>query len=106
MILSRYRLNSFSLIEMLVVLVLSSIVVGIVYFSFYNISAYQLDLTRRYSKFSEITDFYFLLKKDVEESSKIKSINGTEIFCSNSGQFGRIQYLFSDSCILRIQDSR
>jgi len=75
------RTSSFSMIEMLVVLLLSSIIVGIVYTSYLGISKYHVRLITKYSRQDALTEFYFLFKSDFNQSDQIIKGNKLRLSC-------------------------
>jgi hypothetical protein len=100
------KVNSFSLIETLVVMVLSSLIVSIIYFSYYTVSKYQMNLSSRLIDFNDKSELYFLLKKDFDRSKKIEAIDEESLRCNIERKGVEIQYIFSSSYIVRMQDGR
>ena len=96
-----HKVHSFSLIELLVVMVLSSIIVSIIYFSYYTVSKYQISLTAKLRGFDDVSELYFLLKKDIYRSKKINSFDEENLICSVEGIGANVHYIFSASYIVR-----
>jgi prepilin-type N-terminal cleavage/methylation domain-containing protein len=101
----RSKMASFSLVEMLVVMVLSSIIVGIIYFSFSTISSYERRLSRQKKAVEGLETFYYILKKDLQQSNQIAALNRDELRCGyHSGN--TIEYRFFPDLVVRTQLSR
>jgi prepilin-type N-terminal cleavage/methylation domain-containing protein len=101
---SRASLPAFSLVELLVVMVLSSIIIGIIYFSYSTITSYQLRLTNQKRLAEDSATLYFVLKKDVQQSEAVRAVSPETIVCERS--FGLISYGFHHGYVLRQQLER
>jgi len=99
-------LPSFSLIEMLVVMVLSSIIVGIIYFSYYTLYTYQVSLSKRYKGFEDISTLYFQLKTDVDRCDRVDASDGNTLRFKIPKPDTEIHYFFSTSYVAREQAGR
>lgn len=98
------KISSFSLAEMLVVLVLSGIIIGVIYVAYYNVSTYQLSITRRYGALQDAGQLFFLMQRDVERSGQIVA-SAAGLYCTALGAesvSAGIVYVFSpDFCVRR-----
>jgi prepilin-type N-terminal cleavage/methylation domain-containing protein len=101
---SRASVPSFSLVELLVVMVLSSIIVGVIYFSYATIVSYQLRLSNQKRLVEDAATLYFILKKDVQQSTCVRAISHETILCERS--LGTVNYGFYDGYVLRQQLDR
>jgi prepilin-type N-terminal cleavage/methylation domain-containing protein len=106
MYLNRIRVASFSMIEMLVVLVLSSMVVGIVYSAYYTVSKYQLELTRKYTRHGDLAVVYFTLKRDFDRSARVENIKGENALRFSAPHGEKVEYYFSQEAVVRKQAMR
>jgi hypothetical protein len=99
------KIPAFSLLETLVVLVLSSIVVGIIYTMYYTVSSYHIQLMRKQRAMEDISTVYFLLKKDVAKSRTLVATDAWSVTCrlENGNDIG---YTFDSLYILRNQHER
>jgi prepilin-type N-terminal cleavage/methylation domain-containing protein len=100
------KVESFSLIELLVVMVLSSIIVSIIYFSFYTVSKYQMTLASKLNGFNDVSELYFLLKKDFERSKTILSADNEHLRCIIERKGIDVEYTFLADNIVRRQTNR
>jgi prepilin-type N-terminal cleavage/methylation domain-containing protein len=98
------ELPSFSLVEMLVVLVISGILLGSLYFAYYTVTAYQLALTKKLSHLEDVNGLYFSLKRDVDRGEAIQSTATRDLRCQFAGQ--TVQYTFTADYCLRRQTTR
>lgn len=101
-----HSIHSFSLVEMLVVLVLSSIVSAILYISFSMVSSWQTSLMRRYNGFNDKSEVYYRLKKDIDRSLSIIMIDENTLVCEFQEKEKRITYGFFSDFLVRRQDHR
>jgi prepilin-type N-terminal cleavage/methylation domain-containing protein len=101
----RNKVSAFSLVEMLVVLVLSSMVAGIVYFSYRSVSLYYLTLDQKRIEVENLSGLNYLLKKDFEEADLIMAMNPRMIEITN-GSSSKINYEFFKNYSVRFQDMR
>jgi prepilin-type N-terminal cleavage/methylation domain-containing protein len=99
----KISVKSFTLVEMLVVLVLSSIIVGIIYFIFYNVNTYQLNLMRKQQQIGDMNTLFFTMKSDAERCEHIDALNPYEVVFRGDIH---VAYVFGDKFVLRKQDSR
>ncbi|MBT1705383.1 prepilin-type N-terminal cleavage/methylation domain-containing protein [Fulvivirgaceae bacterium PWU20] len=97
------KTNAFTLVEMLVVLVLSSIIVSIIYVAYFTITRYQVDLSRKQKRSEDLTSLYYLLKRDIHSSVNIEAVNDLSLNCS--GKIN-ILYQFTSTYTVRMQESR
>jgi prepilin-type N-terminal cleavage/methylation domain-containing protein len=94
------KVQSFSLVEMLVVLVLSGIVLSILYFAYYSISTYQFTLVRKVDKQEELGLMFYTLKRDVERCNILRVREQYAINCYNTyGQLNVSYYFFAPNVI-------
>jgi hypothetical protein len=93
------------MIEMLVVLLLSSIVVGIIYATFLTVSRYQNTLTDKYKSNEDVTSIYFLIQKDFERCETINRTDEYTIECLDMLRTP-VMYTFNDESIVRHQLTR
>jgi prepilin-type N-terminal cleavage/methylation domain-containing protein len=100
------RIPAFSLIELLVVMVLSSVIVSIIYVIFHTVSIYQLDLSKNQELTGEVATCYFLMKKDFERCKLINASNNRQIVCDGFDVNPTVTYDFSDNYVLRKQHLR
>ena len=100
------RVMSFSMIEMLVVLVLSSMIVGMVYSAYYTISRYQLTLTQKYTRQGDLASVYFVLQRDFDRSQKIETLKEPNILRCTYMDRLEILYRFTPELVIRKQASR
>src|SRR5690349_6024978 len=98
------RVPSFSLIEMLVVLVLSSIMVGIIYFVFFTVNSFYIKLTRKQNLDSDIQMLYYLVNKDWDRSNVIYATSASAFACHADGL--KIDYTFTPLYAVRKQGER
>src|SRR5688572_20383804 len=99
------RIEAFSLIEMLVVLILSSIIVSIIYFMYYTVSTYQLTLIRKQRKSEDLTMLYFLLRRDTDRAEKIVALSVDEIQTIDTNAQS-VYYSFDTAYVMRKQLAR
>jgi len=99
------RIEAFSLIEMLVVLILSSIIVSIIYFMYYTVSTYQLTLIRKQRKSEDLATLYFLLRRDVDHAKEIVAFSEDEIETTRTDAQS-VLYSFDSAFVLRKQLTR
>jgi prepilin-type N-terminal cleavage/methylation domain-containing protein len=102
---TRSSLPAFSLPEMLVVMVLSSIIVSIIYFSFQTISSYQVRLSNQKKSAEDAGTLYYILKKDVQQCNAVKALDDDEILCEYWAG-SNVSYAFLSDYTLRTQQSR
>jgi prepilin-type N-terminal cleavage/methylation domain-containing protein len=100
------RVPSFSLIEMLVVMVISSMMVGVIYFVYYTVNSYQVSLTRKYSEVENVNSLYSLLTNDFDRSEYIEATTVNELTCHVQYSGTKVSYSFFSNYILRKQESR
>src|ERR1044072_3609062 len=101
-----HKVASFSLVEMLVVLVLSGISIGIIYFAYYTLSTYQITLSRKYNDLNDRNTLYFSLKKDIERSQQVTVFGESDLYCLSPHENLTIQYSFSSTYSIRRQAGR
>jgi prepilin-type N-terminal cleavage/methylation domain-containing protein len=99
------RLSAFSLPETLVVMVLSSIIVSIIYFSFQTISSYQVRLTNQKQQAEDAGTLYYLLKKDFQQSVSVKALDDDRMKCEYWND-ANVVYIFQTEYVLRQQSER
>lgn len=97
------KVASFSLIELLVVMLLSTIIVGIIYFSYYNVARYQLDLTNRFTRLNDFSTLYFLLKTDFDRGKTINVENENSIRIQVPKRGMSVLYEFNTGYVVRRQ---
>lgn len=100
----RSRLPAFSLVEMLVVMVLSTIIVGIIYFSFSTIQSYQSQLIRQKQAAEDFSTLYYIVKRDVQLSSIVRAPSNAVITCEYPEK--QVEYSFFDNRVVRRQQER
>lgn len=100
------KLQSFSLVEMLVVLVLSGIVLSILYFAYYSISTYQFALVRKADKQEELGLMFYTLKNDVECSTILRMREQNIIDCYRTPEQLDVSYYFDAPNVIRRQLQR
>lgn len=101
-----HKVAAFSLLEMLVVMVLSSIIVGIIYFAFFTVTVYQKTLENKYQHIEDINFINSGLTNDFDRSDSIVMLNEQEIICYLKHTNTNVQYSFFNSTIYRRQDTR
>jgi prepilin-type N-terminal cleavage/methylation domain-containing protein len=99
-----HKVRAFSLIEILVVLILSSIVVSIIYMGYYNITTYQANLLRKQQRLENISRLYFLLRKDIGRSEFVFATSDSALGCRLAGG-DYISYSFESVIVTRTQNS-
>lgn len=97
------KIQSFSLIEMLVVLVLSGIVLSILYFAYFGITTYQLRLVRKVDKQEELGLMFYTLKSDVERSTILRLREQSIIDCYRTREQLDVSYYFDAPNVVRQQ---
>lgn len=97
------KVKSFTLVEMLVVLVLSGIVISILYVAYYNISGYQLTLERKQQQLRDLSGLYFQMRRDVDRSTEVWADAKYAITCRNSQRGIDVNYLFTPDAVVRTQ---
>ena len=100
------KVHSFSLVEMLVVMVLSSFIVGVIYFTYYTVNSYQITLTRKYALNEERSSLYYLLKKDFDKSAELRTVHMNELGCYDLTGRANALYFFNDEFVWRKQGTR
>jgi len=100
-----HKVSSFSLAEMLVVLVLSGIVLGSIYFAYYTVSTYQINLGKRIKTQNDLGLLFYTLKKDIDRSDSVQTID-TQTLCCYDHERGKIEYTFSGPFSTRRQFER
>lgn len=100
------RVQSFSLVEMLVVLVLSGIVLSILYFAYYSISTYQFTLVHKVDKQEELGMMFYTLKRDVERSHVLRIQDQYVIDCYSTPEQLDVSYYFFAPDVIRKQMER
>lgn len=101
-----HKAKAFSLPELLVVMVLSSLIAGIIYFVYYTVSAYQLRLTKKMSREADMSLLYFTLKKDVENCKVVSATGPSAIHCIFADGKQVLYSVRPDSSLLRQQNHR
>jgi prepilin-type N-terminal cleavage/methylation domain-containing protein len=101
-----HKVAAFSLVEMLVVMVLSSMMVGIIYFVYYTVNSYQVSLSRKFNKVEGVNSLYSLLTHDVDRSEYIEVTTTKVLKCHVKYTGNDIYYSFSPLYVLRMQESR
>lgn len=99
------RTPAFSIIEMLVVMLLSSLIVGIIYFAYYTVNGYQLTLTRKLQQVDDVAGLYYNLKADLDRSENVY-MSGQGIVCNFRQVGSPVEYSFFSEFIIRSQASR
>jgi len=94
------------MIEMLVVLVLSSMIVGMVYSAYYTVSRYQLTLTQKYTRHADQASVYFILQRDFERSQKIETLQEPHALRCTHTDRTEVRYYFTPDLVIRKQATR
>jgi hypothetical protein len=93
------KLRAFTLLELLFVMILTTLIIGIGYLTF-NISTKQLHSYRKNSKkISEIFLVTMLLNKDFTEAKSVLKVNDSLILTGDVNIL--LQYLFTEEYIVR-----
>ena len=100
------KVSSFSMIEMLVTMILSSMVVGTIYMVYYTVNSYQVTLTKKYTDVQALNDFYFVTMRDFDRSDYVEVVNGNEVKCTVKGTDTKVWYSLYQDQIVRTQKSR
>jgi prepilin-type N-terminal cleavage/methylation domain-containing protein len=100
------KVASFSLVEMLVVLVLSGIVLSALYFSYYTVFANQITFTRKIGRQEELGTLFYSLKRDVELSYVLRVHEEQSMDCFTSPNEVGVSYHFFSSHTIRRQFER
>lgn len=100
------KVQSFSLVEMLVVLVLSGIVLSILYFAYYGITTHQINFARKINIQEDRGLMYFTLKRDVERSYLLRMRDKYSIDCYRSAGQLDVSYYFDAPNVIRKQIER
>jgi prepilin-type N-terminal cleavage/methylation domain-containing protein len=100
------RINSFSLVEMLVVLVLSGIVLSTLYFAYYSISTYQFTLARKSEQQEDLSLMFYTFKRDIEHCYILRMRNQHVIDCYNAPEQLGVSYYFDAPNVIRKQLER
>jgi prepilin-type N-terminal cleavage/methylation domain-containing protein len=95
------RLKAFSLVELLVVMVLSSIVVGIIYYSYLVAWKYHQKLTEKLTTLNQQNGFIAILRKDVQESNSVQWVHERQIVCHR--ELWDVVYTLADTVAFRTQ---
>lgn len=99
----RNKLPAFSLIEMLVVLVLSSIITGAVYYAYYTVNTFQVSLSRKYTSLRSAATLGYRLRTDVENARITTKLDSGFQCVLPSNRV--ITYVLHDQYITRHQDA-
>jgi prepilin-type N-terminal cleavage/methylation domain-containing protein len=100
------KVQSFSLVEMLVVLVLSGIVLSILYFAYYSISTYQFELVAKVDKQEELGLLFYSLKRDIDRSYMLRKRDQFAIDCYSAPEKVDVSYYFVEPNVVRKQLER
>jgi len=93
------KIKSFTIIELMVTIILSSLVVLLTY-TFYDIIAKQFYSKKQfYQRINEVTRLHLELQDEFEKSETIRCADNEVFFVKSSGD--SICYEFSDSSIIR-----
>lgn len=97
------QLKAFTIIEMLVVLVLSAVVFGIAASAWLYFERLENKINNDQSYLVGFNKFDFLMKNDVNNANEI---NGTEtdLYFVLNNQHQKIHYQFLDTSIIRVQE--
>jgi len=86
------KIKAFSLPELLIVMVLSGLVTGAIYFSYYSVNRYHQNLTMNIDRFGDQQELFFRLKKDMDQCFAVTAFDQRRIdFLTATGI---IQYRF------------
>lgn len=94
------RIPAFSLIEMLVVMLLSSITVGIIYVTYYSISMYYIRYSTQQIELERANVFFSRLSVDFDECLSVTKLS-SGILCSQT--VGTVEYHFFPEYSIRRQ---
>lgn len=95
------KVKAFTLMEILVVLIISSTVLYAAYFAFLNINLYQRNLTSSLNRKSDILLLHSLLSRDFDRSEIINIASVEEISFKYADPKFSITYLFRDGKVIR-----
>jgi hypothetical protein len=96
------KINVFTIVEIVLAMLLSSIVIFLAYRFYADMERYVMKSISDKNRNSELL-FRTVLKKDIMEASRIMSIDSGMVMVNDTM---RIKYLFEDSSIQRIANSR
>jgi|GEM_PF-2863648 len=100
------KLRSFSLVEMLVVMVVGGIAIGIIYYAYYTVFTYQHQLTDKYDKVNDASDLYFQLNRDFGHCRYATVTEQQELLCQEATAGTTVRYSFISEYCLRKQRER
>lgn len=98
-------LPAFSLAEMLVVMLLSGLAAGIVYFAYYTVNRYHLDLTRKSELVSDVHSLQYLVNRDFERCEYVSCTTAGFMCLSRDSAVNSEYHLLAEG-IVRNQVSR
>lgn len=102
---SRFTVRSFSLTEMLMVMILSGILVGIVYYAYFASSTLFQDMSLKNQRHQEVSTLFFQLQKDIDHCKWLCASGKTDLICHFNDSTG-IRYVFQKRFILRHHKNR
>ncbi len=94
------RVKAFSLVEMLVVLVLSSIVVAIIYVSYSRVQSFYRSVSKKYQTSEDFGALIYTIRKDINASDAVLK---TEEGVSCVFREREVSYAFTPSYVVRRQ---
>jgi len=86
-------------------MVLSTIIVGIIYFSFTTVQTYQANLASQKQSAEDVATLYYVLKKDIQQSTIVRASSKNVISCEYPLK-KNVVYEFYDSYVVRHQVER
>lgn len=99
-------IKSFSLVEMLVVMVLASVVVSLIYWVYYSVSSYNLLLKSKLAKAETREILFHVLKKDFMTGVEVRRVDHFVIVCKYPRGMTAVRYSFNKEFIVRDQLTR
>jgi prepilin-type N-terminal cleavage/methylation domain-containing protein len=105
MLIFNLKIRSFSLIEMLVVLILSGIISGIVFFCFFTVTTYEINLSRKLDNVNDATILYSNLTKDIKRCQLLR-VDNNFLRCTYSENSRMVSYEFFPEYVIRKQIDR
>jgi len=100
------KLHSFSLVEMLVVMVVGGMAIGIIYYAYYTVFTYQHQLEDKYDLVNDASDLYFQLNKDFGHCRYATVTEEQELVCREAIAGTTVRYRFTSEYCLRRQLER
>jgi prepilin-type N-terminal cleavage/methylation domain-containing protein len=102
----RNKMPAFSLLEMLVVLVISSIAVGIIYSSYEFSARYHIRIGTKTDRNLAVQELYMLLMNDFDRSLLATKPDSSTVFIFFPEQRKNVKYSFYRDSVVRIQAER